>query len=97
MIHDIVWQEGDGDPRHRAPFALLVKFDNYSGLGLLQTGGDDVHVPIPAVLQVLSWSRSQFLVMLAYAILDGVSFEEPFDFDRFRPADCCAPSGPGGE
>ncbi|OXV07665.1 hypothetical protein Egran_04570 [Elaphomyces granulatus] len=124
-VHEIVWQEGDGEARHRAPFALLVKFDNYTGPGFVCTENDEILVPIFMSTREFFQRnnpclRTQFPVTLAYAItihkaqgmtvpmavfnitardftpgltyvaisrvktLDGVLFEEPFDFDRFR-------------
>lgn len=124
-IHDIIWKEGDGEVRHRAPFALLVKFDGYTGPGFLRTENDDILVPIFMSTREffrgnVSCTRTQFPMALAYAItihkaqgitvprtvlniaardfapgltyvavsrvktLDGVLFEESFDFDRFR-------------
>jgi len=45
-VHEIVWQEGDGEAGHRTPFALLVKFDHYTGPGFLCTENDEILVPI---------------------------------------------------
>jgi ATP-dependent DNA helicase PIF1 len=123
-IRDIIWKEGDSEARYRAPFLLLVKFDNYTGPGFLRTGNGDILVPIFKSTREffrdrVSCTRTQFPVALAYTItvhkaqgitvppvlnitardfapgltyvavsrvktLDGVLFEESFDFDRFR-------------
>ena len=72
-VHEIVWQEGDGEARHRAPFALLVKFDKYTGPGFLHTENDDILVPVfmstrEFRLGNVSCTRTQFPVALGYAI-----------------------------
>jgi ATP-dependent DNA helicase PIF1 len=126
-VRDIIWKEGDSEGRCRAPFALLVKFDNYTGPEFLRTGNGDICILMPIFKSTreffrdrISCTRTQFPVTLAYAIivhkaqgitvpravlnitardfalgltyvtvarvktLDGVLFEESFDFDRFR-------------
>ena len=43
-VHKIICQ--DGKARHRAPFVLLVRFDDYASTGFLRTENSDILVPI---------------------------------------------------
>jgi ATP-dependent DNA helicase PIF1 len=71
--HDIIWKEGDSEARYRAPFALLVKFDNCTGPEFLRTGNGDILVPIFKSTREffrdrIPCTRTQFPITLAYAI-----------------------------
>jgi ATP-dependent exoDNAse (exonuclease V) alpha subunit len=73
VVHDIVWRAEDGDPRRNPPFALLIKFDNYSGSSLVTTEDAAIIVPIFKSTREFnkgnaSCTRIQFPIALAYAI-----------------------------
>jgi hypothetical protein len=61
-VHDIIWKEGDGKAHYRAPFALLVKFDNYTGPGFLRTENDDTRACPQIYPRVLSGHWTGFPV-----------------------------------
>ena len=74
VVRDIVWRAEDGDPRHNPPFALLIKFDNYSGPSLVTTS-EDTDIIVPIFLSTREFvkgntpcTRIQFPITLAYAI-----------------------------
>ena len=72
VVHDIVWRAED-DPRRDPPFAVLIKFDNYSGPSLTTTEDNDIIVPIfkskrEFVRGNTPCTRIQFPITLAYAI-----------------------------
>jgi ATP-dependent DNA helicase PIF1 len=80
-VHEIVWQEGDGEARHRVPFALLVKFDHYTGPGFLCTENDEILVPIFMSTREFfrghnSCARKQFPVTLAIMRLQSIRHSE---------------------
>ncbi|KAJ5783506.1 uncharacterized protein N7518_009183 [Penicillium psychrosexuale] len=68
---DIVWPPGTVDPRREPPSAILVRFDEYTGRGIRP----EISSAVPIVrstreffLGTIQCTRTQFPVMLAYAI-----------------------------